>query len=148
MFMRILVPLDGSELAEKALLQATSLCPEAGEIVLLQVLRLPLPVMTPDVGMTMPMADMDEMLDEAMGYLNKWVDQLTSEGIKASAVVVEGDNIAEAITDYAKEHESALIVKSTHGRGGLSRLVFGSVAEGVLRRTPCPVMFIRVSEDD
>ncbi len=76
MFMRILVPLDGSELAERALLQATTLCPEAGEIVLLQVFRLPLPVMTPDVGMTMPMTDMDDMLDEATSYLNKWVDQL------------------------------------------------------------------------
>ena len=148
MFMRILVPLDGSELAEQALLQATSLCPEAGEIILLQVLRLPLPVMTPDVGMTMPMTDMDDMLDEAMDYLNKWVDQLTNKGFKASAVAVEGDNIATAIVNYAKEHDVSLIVKTTHGRGGLSRLVFGSVAEGVLRKTPCPVMFIRVSDDD
>ena len=148
MFMRIVVPLDGSELAEQAVLQAMSLCPDAGEIILLQVLRLPLPVMTPDVGMTMPMTDMDEMLDESMSYLNKWVDQLTDQGFNASAVAIEGDNIATAITDYAKEHDVSLIVKTTHGRGGLSRLVFGSVAEGVLRKTPCPVMFIRVSDDD
>jgi nucleotide-binding universal stress UspA family protein len=148
MYDRILVPLDGSELAEKALEQALSLCPESGEIVLLQVIRLPLPVMTPDVGMTMPVIDMDDMLAEAMAYLNKWVDELAARGVKASVAVVEGDNIADAITDYAREHDISLIVQSTHGRGGLSRLVFGSVSEGVLRRTPCPVMFIRADTDD
>ena len=76
------------------------------------------------------------------------MDQLTNKGFKASAVAVEGDNIATAIVNYAKEHDVSLIVKTTHGRGGFSRLVFGSVAEGVLRKTPCPVMFIRVSDDD
>lgn len=148
MYNRILVPLDGSELAEKALQQALSLCPEFGEIILLQVVRLPLPVMTPDVGMTMPVIDMDELFAEAEAYLNKWVDKLADEGVRASAAVVEGDNIADAIVDYAKEHDISLIVQSTHGRGGLSRLVFGSVSEGVLRRTPCPVMFIRADTDD
>jgi nucleotide-binding universal stress UspA family protein len=148
MFKRILVPLDGSELAEKALQQALSLCPESGEIVLLQVIRLPLPVMTPDVGMTMPVIDMDDMFDEAMAYLNGWVEELADKGVQASAAVVEGDNVADTIADYAKEHDIALIVQSTHGRGGFSRLVFGSVAEGVLRQAPCPVMFIRANTDD
>ena len=148
MFKRILVPLDGSELAELALRQALSLCPDAGEIVLLQVIRLPLPVMTPDVGMTMPMVDMDDMLDDAMAYLNRWVEDLEKMGVQAVAAVVEGDNVADTIADYAKQHDIALIIQSTHGRGGFSRLVFGSVAEGVLRQTPCPVMFIRADTDD
>ena len=148
MFKRILVPLDGSELAELALQQALSLCPDAGEIVLLQVIRLPLPVMTPDVGMTMPMVDMDDMLDDAMAYLNRWVEDLEKMGVQAVAAVVEGDNVADTIADYAKQHDIALIIQSTHGRGGFSRLVFGSVAEGVLRQTPCPVMFIRADTDD
>jgi len=148
MYNRILVPLDGSELAEKALQQAQSLCPDTGEIVLLQVIRLPLPVMTPDVGMTMPVIDMDDMLAEAKAYLNEWVEALEGKGVRASAAVVEGDNVADTIADYAKQHDIALIVQSTHGRGGLSRLVFGSVAEGVLKQTPCPVMFIRAGTDD
>jgi len=148
MFKRILVPLDGSELAELALQQALPLCSGAGEIVLLQVIRLPLPVMTPDVGMTMPMVDMDDMFDEAMAYLNGWVEELADKGVQAVAAVVEGDNVADSIVDYAKQHDIALIVQSTHGRGGFSRLVFGSVAEGVLRQTPCPVMFIRADMDD
>ena len=148
MFKRILVPLDGSELAELALRQALSLCSDAGEIVLLQVIRLPLPVMTPDVGMTMPMVDMDDMLDDAMAYLNRWVEDLEKMGVQAVAAVVEGDNVADTIADYAKQHDIALIIQSTHGRGGFSRLVFGSVAEGVLRQTPCPVMFIRAGTDD
>ncbi len=148
MFKRILVPLDGSELAEKALQQALSLCPDTGEIVLLQVIRLPLPVMTPDVGMAMPVIAVDDMFDEAKAYLNEWVKALEDKGVRAKAVVVEGNNVADMIVDYAKEHDIALIIKTTHGRGGLSRLVFGSVAEGVLRQTPCPVMFIRADTDD
>ena len=148
MFKRILVPLDGSGLAELALQQALPLCSGAGEIVLLQVIRLPLPVMTPDVGMTMPMVYMDDMLDEAMAYLNGWVKELEDKGVQAVAAVVEGDNVADTIIDYAKQHDIALIVQSTHGRGGFSRLVFGSVAESVLRQAPCPVMFIRADMDD
>ena len=147
MYKRSLVPLEGSELAERAIPQATGLCPQDGEIILLQVIRLPLPVMTPDIGMTMPVVDMDDMVEEGMSYLNKWVAELAEQGFSAKSVVIEGDNVADTIVDYAKENDISLIVKSTHGRGGLSRLVFGSVAEGVMRQAPCPVMFIRVAEE-
>ncbi len=148
MYKRILVPLDGSELAEEAIEQATHLCSGVGEIILLQVIRMPLPVMTPDIGMTMPTIHRDDMVEEAMAYLNDWVDKLAEQGYEASAAVVEGDNVADAIVAYAKNNEIGLIIKSTHGRGGLSRLVFGSVAEAVLRHAPCPVMFIRSDDTD
>ena len=147
MYKRILVPLDGSAIAEKAIAQATGLCADASEIVLLQVIRLPLPVMTPDIGMTMPAIHVDDMMDEATSYLSSLADDLNEQGINATIAVVEGDNVANTIVAYARENNVALIVKSTHGRGGFSRLVFGSVAEGVLRQTPCPVMFIRPEND-
>lgn len=148
MYKRILIPLDGSELAEKAIDEAKGLCPGQGELVLMQVVRLPLPVMTPEVGMSMPVIDMDDLNAEALAYLNSWVEKLEEEGFRASAAVVEGDNVADAITKYAAENDINLIVQSTHGRGGLSRLVFGSVSEGVLRQAPCPVMFIRSNDED
>ena len=147
MYKRILVPLDGSKLAERALKVALEFCADSGEMILLQVIRLPLPVMTPDVGLSLPVIGMDDLMEEALSYLNKWVEKLTEQGVKVSADVVEGDDVAEAIVEYAKDHDIDLIVQSTHGRGGLSRLVFGSVAEGVLRRTACPVLFIRSGND-
>ena len=51
----------------------------------------------------------------------------------------------DAITDYARAEHIDLIVMSTHGRGGISRWVYGSVAEKVLQAAPCPVLLIRAS---
>lgn len=147
MFKRILVPLDGSELAEQALVQAKGLAQDCCEVHLLQVIRLPLPVMTPDIGMSVPVIDVDELVGEAMAYLESVAEQFENQGIGAKCAVVEEDNIADAIVNYAREHSIDLIAQSTHGRGGLSRLVFGSVAEAVLRQAPCPIMLIRVEND-
>jgi len=143
MYKRILVPLDGSSLAEKALVQAKDLCAKVSEIVLLQVIRLPLPIMTPDISMSLPVIDSEELRAEALNYLQQVADRLAAEGLQVSVDVVEADNVADAIVDYAQKNDIDLIIQSTHGRGGLSRLVFGSVSEGVLRKAPCPVMFIR-----
>lgn len=143
MYKRILVPLDGSELAEKALPHVKDLCAENTEILLLEVIRLPLPIMTPDISISLPVVDTEELKNEARKYLKGIAEQLEKEGLRVSYDVVEADDVVDAIVKYAIEHQVNLIVKSTHGRGGLSRLVFGSTAEGVLRKAPCPVMFIR-----
>jgi nucleotide-binding universal stress UspA family protein len=145
MYKHILVPLDGSALAEQAMTEARKLISPETTITLFQVIRLPLPVMSPDVGLSMPVIEMDELMNEAMAYLNKVAAELVAEGITARCEVVEADNVADAITDYARKHSVDLIVKTTHGRGGLSRLVFGSVAEGVVRHAPCPVLLIRAA---
>lgn len=145
MYKHILVPLDGSDLAEQAVVEARKLVAPNTEVTLFQVIRLPLPVMSPDVGLSMPVIEMDDLMSEAMSYLNKVAAELAAEGIDVKCDVVEADNVADAITEYARSHGIDLIVKTTHGRGGLSRLVFGSVAEGVVRHAPCPVLLIRAS---
>lgn len=145
MYKHILVPLDGSDLAEQAVVEARKLAGPETQITLFQVIRLPLPVMSPDVGLSMPVIEIDDLTKEAMTYLNKVAAELEAAGISASCDVVEADHVADAITDYARAHDVDLIVKTTHGRGGLSRLVFGSVAEGVVRHAPCPVLLIRAA---
>ncbi|NOX64099.1 MAG: universal stress protein [Chloroflexi bacterium] len=147
MYRRILVPLDGSRFAERALDEAKRFVGDETEIILLEVVHIPFPVMTPDLGASMVMMDLDEMLAEAQAYLNGLVETLKEEGVRASAEALENENVAVAIVEYAREHDIDLIVMSTHGRGGLSRLVFGSVAEGVLRQAPCPVLLVRATED-
>ncbi len=146
MFKRFLVPLDGSELAEKALETAQAMVQEGCEVHLLQVVRLPLPVITPEIGMSVPMIDMDELTDEAKAYLENKATDLRAAGFHVTTTVIEDDNVADAIVAYAQKIAADLIVKSTHGRGGLSRLVFGSVAEAVLRKAPCPILVIRAQE--
>jgi nucleotide-binding universal stress UspA family protein len=66
----------------------------------------------------------------------------------AVAVVVRGVNPAEAIVDYAKAHPIDLIVTGTHGRGAITHLLMGSVAERVVRTAPCPVLTVRAHERD
>lgn len=145
MYKHILIPLDGSDLAEQAVTEARKLIGPETRITLFQVIRLPLPVMSPDVGLSMPVIEMDDLTNEALAYLNKVAGELAAEGIEAKCEVVEADNVADAITDFARGHGVDLIIKTTHGRGGLSRLVFGSVAEGVVRHAPCPVLLIRAA---
>ncbi len=145
MYKHILVPLDGSELAERALVEAKGLAQEGCQITLFQVVRLPMPVVSPDVGMNMPVVDIEDMFSEAKTYLEGLAAALVKEGFNADADVVDADHVAEAIVNYATKHQVDLIIKTTHGRGGLSRLVFGSVAEGVLRHARCPILLIRTA---
>ena len=143
MFQHILAPLDGSVLAEQALSHAKRLVTSDTRVTLLQVVRSPLPVIAPEMAAPMPIDSMDDAMTEASRYLRSKVNDLIHAGIKADMEVVPGDACSHCITSYAQEHNVDLIVMSTHGRGGLSRLVFGSVTEEVIRETPCPVLVIR-----
>jgi len=146
MYERILVPLDGSKLAEQAIPYATELCKGSTQVTLFQVVHLPLPLAAPDVAMAMPMPDLDELKQAALDYLEQLATSLRAEGVSVKSVVVERDMVALAIVEYAEENNIDLIAMTTHGRSGLSRLLFGSVAEEVVRHAPCPVLIIRAKE--
>jgi nucleotide-binding universal stress UspA family protein len=75
----------------------------------------------------------------ARNYLDQLAEKLKAEGIKARAVVEDGDP-AQAIMDFVKNNGIDLIVMSTHGRSGLSRLVFGSVADRIMHHSVVPVL--------
>jgi nucleotide-binding universal stress UspA family protein len=147
MYQKILVPLDGSKLAEQAIPYATELCKGSTEVTLLQVVQLPLPLAAPDVNMAVPLPDITGLQEEALDYLEGLAKALREDGVNVKTDAVERDVVAEAIVEYAEKNEIDLIVMTTHGRSGLSRLVFGSVAESVVRHTPCPVLLIRAKED-
>ncbi len=147
MYEKILAPLDGSKLAEQAIPYATELCKGATEVTLFQVVHLPLPLAAPDVNMAVPLPDPEALKKKALDYLEKLAAPLREEGVNVKTAVVERDVVAEAIVDYAEQNDIDLIVMTTHGRSGLSRLVFGSVAESVVRHAPCPVLLIRSKED-
>ncbi len=146
MYQKILVPLDGSPLAEQAIPYATELCKGSTEVTLFQVVHLPLPLAAPDVSIATPMPDLQELKQEAIDYLESLAQRLREDGVHVKTDAVERDVVADAIVEYAEEHSIDLIVMTTHGRSGLSRLVFGSVAESVVRHAPCPVLLIRAKE--
>jgi len=136
MFERILIPLDGSALAESVLIHARRLLsPNDGELLLLQVVTLP-PSTEADAG-----EPLDLLWARATEYLQNVSGRLSSEGFRVRSRVVEGFP-ANQILSVAKRDKATLIAMSTHGRTGLSRWVFGSVTEKVLRASPIPVLAI------
>lgn len=143
MYRNILVPLDGSPLAEQALRQLEHLAAPEAHITLLQVVRLPMPVVAPEMSVPISTGNLEEVAREAAQYLQGKATGLKSLNASVKTDVIEGDDIALTIAGYATKHNCDLIAMSTHGRGGVSRLVFGSVAEDVVRHVPCPVLIIR-----
>ena len=150
MFERILVCLDGSELAQQIMPYATE---EAirfeGKLVLLQVVQEPVTFSPGFPGEAPVPVETDNMvertedaLDRARNYLKKLAAPLRKKGIQVETVAVPG-RPGEAILDYAYTNNIGLITIATHGRGGLRRVVFGSVADYVLRQSGLPVLVIR-----
>lgn len=140
MFKRILVPLDGSTFSELALSAAreVALCDD-GEILLARVDEH----YEPPPGVFVPVTALPEVARLSVGeYLQQHEQRLRASGLKASIAVLEG-KVASAIVRFAREADVDLIIMCTHGRTGLRRLLMGSVAEGVMRNAPCPVMLIR-----
>ncbi len=134
MFERVLLPLDGSETAERVLPHLRRLL--AGRSPEIVVFRS-LDTAVPDIA---AMGPVDAA--EAERYVRKIAFQLIQEGRQARGLVRHGSG-ASAILRAAREEQASLIALSTHGRSGLSRLVLGSVAESVLRGAPVPVLLVR-----
>jgi len=150
MFEKILVCLDGSELAEQILPYAVG---EAlhfqSKLVLFQVVPEPVAFSPGIPGTTATPVQTDTMLEEAektlngaRNYLEKIATPLRKKGIQVEAVSILG-RAGDAILSYAEVNKITLITIATHGRSGLRRGVFGSVADYVLRESGLPMLVIR-----
>ena len=135
---KILIPLDGSEMAEAAVAEARQLArPGASTLVLVRAAS----------ALNLPGTDLVDMqlsaVREAEAYLAALKDRLEADGMKRVETHVWYGPAAAAIVEAARLHGVDLIVMSTHGRSGIGRLVFGSVAESVLRGTAVPILLVR-----
>jgi nucleotide-binding universal stress UspA family protein len=136
MLKTILVPLDGSTLAERALTYAAVLARRSNaKIVLVEAVQ----------AHTLPGVDPSnaqfELTNGAEAYLKSKSDRLDADGIRAEAHVCYDSPVC-AILGAAERQQADLIVMSTHGRGGLSRMLYGSVADQILRRSKIPVLLV------
>lgn len=142
MYKKILVPLDGSPLAEAVLPHAQALAKSEGaELVLLRV--------AVDPGAEFAFADpalaasiVQDMEEESKAYMAGIAAQMQSAGYQAVTMMREGP-IAETILAVADETQADVIAMSTHGRSGLSRWLMGSIADRVVKHSHVPVMVIR-----
>ncbi|MEJ2753192.1 MAG: universal stress protein [Chloroflexota bacterium] len=138
MFSRILVPLDGSALAESALSLAEQFIEGSeGRLILLRVVPY-FTVLAADPLLYEEMNRLGE--DEALAYLRSIRNDLPDPG-KADIVCQVG-SAADSILQYSIENDVDLIVMSSHGRSGINRWVYGSVAERIMSQAPCPTLII------
>jgi nucleotide-binding universal stress UspA family protein len=145
---RILVPTDFSESARHALLYGTSFAREyEGELVLLHVVEN----LTVGYASDLFPVPMAEVFDEISGYakaeLAKLGTEVREKGIRVRELVVQGKPSAE-IVRVAREETADMIVLGTHGKGMLDKALFGSTAERVIRRAPCPVLTVGLEEHE
>jgi len=145
MFKRIVVPLDGSSLAEQALPIAARVARASGASLIL--LRVLITLDEPDWGPTRgvpfdhPVITEKERA-EATAYLSDIEKRTDLEDLGVIAVVAEGD-VAQTILSIAKDRQADLIVMNSHGYTGFKRWVLGSVAEKVARHSTAPVFILR-----
>jgi nucleotide-binding universal stress UspA family protein len=145
MYKRILVPVDGSETSNKAVVAALQMAREnGGRVRLVHVLDELAYLSGFEVG--------GDLLKIARDYALKVLDDALamakSAGVPADTKLAEapGARIGEVVADEARSWEADLIVTGTHGRRGVGRVLLGSGAEQVLRLAPVPVLAVRASE--
>jgi len=155
MFERILVCLDGSELAEQILPYAIEQALRFNsKLTLLQVVTMPSSVYTASVAGELPQAgdmiakQIQRQEAEARTYLDRVAQSLLKKGIDVESVVLGPLQPGKAIVKYAQDNAIDLICIATHGRSGLGRVVFGSVADLVLRESGLPILVIKPKETE
>lgn len=140
MYKRALIPLDGSAVAESILPFILEIAgPLDMQVTLVRVI-----VPSPPVAIEGAVAidDVEKLREEAETYLAAAASELRAKGLGVTTTVRRGEPVDEILT-AAHEADADLIAMTTHGRSGLSRLVFGSIAAAVLARAEVPVFMMR-----
>lgn len=142
MYRKILVPLDGSKVAEGVLPHARSLAySEGAELILLTVGANPaLDFAFSDPGLAQ--TAVDEQEEKSRAYILNIEAELKADGFKTSTLLRVG-SVAEVILGVAEELQVDVIAMSTHGRTGPARWLLGSIAERVVHNSNVPVLLIR-----
>ncbi len=154
MYERILVPLDGSPLAEEVLPHVEGIAKQFGSQITLLRTITPLEKLTlqtagggalsmPDAPVAIAQDILEAEREDAVSYLQTMKEKVQASGTNVDTLLLEQDS-ATAIIETALKMDVSLIAMCTHGRGGLGRLIFGSVTDEVLRKEPhIPMLLIR-----
>jgi len=146
MYAKVMVPLDGSKLAECVLPHVRALA-QGGKVKNIILVRVVEPIQPAGGGeFIMSAEDVKKLTGEhrkaAEDYLQKLTKRFQMRGVKVEGKVLMG-RVADVLADYAGKKKMSLLVMATHGRSGVSKWVWGSVADRVLRSTCVPTLMIR-----
>ena len=144
MYSTILVPLDGSKRAEQILPHVEELAKRyEARIVFFRVVEPPSATM--EGAAITYVDDFEKLKEEAESYLSGLAADFNKKDIQSSSIVENG-RVVEAIIRTAEEEKADLVAIASHGRGGLSRVFYGSVAASLLNRIDRPLLLVRSRE--
>jgi nucleotide-binding universal stress UspA family protein len=142
-YQRVLVPVDGSGWAERAVTHAVDVARSHGStIVLLHVYTSPAREFTDQLVLAGQSGQMDEVRAQIEQYMAGVCAELRLQGIESEGIVIEGTDVPASICAYVEKAKIDLVVMSSHGRSGLARLLFGSVARAVMECLFIPVLLV------
>jgi nucleotide-binding universal stress UspA family protein len=145
MYKRVLIPVDGSDVAEAILPLILDIAgPLDLEIVLLTV-NQPIRATAIEAGQQLAVDGLQS--EVARTYLAGLATEMRAKGLRVETLVRRGEPVSEILA-AAQNTGADLIAMTTHGRTGPTRLLFGSIAEGVLRQSEIPVFLMRQTERD
>ncbi|MEX2482267.1 MAG: universal stress protein [Gammaproteobacteria bacterium] len=139
MYKEILIPLDGSNVAEQVLPYATLLA---------ERLHLPLRLLACVAGEAHGSEAWAKRCDLARDYLDQTAAPLADAGVQVATLVTQGDDAASQIAATVAEADAPLVLMATHGRAGARRWLLGSVTERVLHTIHKPLLVVRAAEEE
>lgn len=146
MYQHILVPLDGSSLAEQVLPYVKESAQPQTQVTLLRAIPDEYIQAIVSAGRYTANFSAEEQIArtqaEEQAYLEQIAADLRAEGTQVQVVVERGDP-ADAIIDFTGQHGVDLIIIASHGRSGINRWIFGSITQKVLHRADVPVLVVR-----
>jgi nucleotide-binding universal stress UspA family protein len=145
MISTVLVPLDGSPVAEQAIPYAQALVPDGGEGVFFRVVPELDPLLT-ELVWTLASAPESAEIAAVQAGLERVKARVGDTPVRWMTDVASGDPAREILEAIAR-HRTDLVAMTTHGRGALGRVAFGSVADRVSRESPVPVLLVRADSD-
>lgn len=146
MFEHILIPTDGSDPSRKAARKGIDMAAVHGATVHLMYAMEPIPLGGFTAGPEPASAEHSSVVEKQREEGQEAIDDVASYATEVGVDVVEaieGGRPSEAIVEYVEDEGIDLVVMGTHGRSGAGRLMLGSVAEKVVRRSPVPVMTVK-----
>ncbi len=145
---KIVVPLDGSGWSERAIPHAVDIAQNNNaELILLHVFRPPAQEYIDQIALAGQDTQLQQLREEMKQKLMSVRNQIRDEKINVRVQFIEGTGVAGIICDYIKEEAVNLIVMTSHGRTGISRWVFGSIAHKVIQCAEVPVMVVRPGQE-
>jgi nucleotide-binding universal stress UspA family protein len=148
MYKRIVVPVDGSATAQKALVTALQMAREArGCVHLVHVVEGMTSMAVPYGAYSGEVTEV--MRQSGRNILDNALELARAEGVPADTQLFDSfdDRLAEVVADSATRFNADLLVVGTHGRRGLGRVLMGSGAEQIIRLSPVPVLVLRSSQN-